>query len=169
MINYDAINWYWAVAGSTTQVFSSARLAYVPVADATYVAWLAAGNAPTSIDSPGSLWQVLVAQLLPRATPAVALTSTGTSALNGVYSTSPDAIAQIVALATGILSGKPLPGGGSSFNYPDAAGTMHAFIGSDFINFAVAVENMVYAAEQALSTLLNGGSASLPSSALTIA
>lgn len=33
-------NWYWFIAGDTTQVYSSARSLLVPVADATYQTWL---------------------------------------------------------------------------------------------------------------------------------
>ncbi len=56
---YTASNWYWIVAGSTTQVFSSARAMYVPVTDATYVAWIAAGGNPTRIASEAELFGVL--------------------------------------------------------------------------------------------------------------
>ena len=48
---YNASNHYWIVGGSTTQVYSSASASYVAVADATYVAWLAAGNLPTKISA----------------------------------------------------------------------------------------------------------------------
>jgi hypothetical protein len=166
---YNPSNWYWVVAGSTTQVWSSAGVAFVPITDETYTAWLAAGNVPTPIASANDLWQVLVAKWLPRAMGnGAAITSTGTPALNGTYATDPKSIANITALSTGIAAGKPLPGGGSTFNYPDVSGTMHAFSAVNFLNFATAIEGLVYAAEQALSTLLNGGTATMPSSTLTI-
>jgi hypothetical protein len=47
------------VAGSTTQVFSSASGDYVPVADGTYQTWLAAGNKPSRIVSEAELGEVL--------------------------------------------------------------------------------------------------------------
>jgi hypothetical protein len=59
--SYNPSNWYWIVAGSTTQVYSSAADNYVPVADAIYQTWLAAGNSPTAIDSEQSLADVLAA------------------------------------------------------------------------------------------------------------
>ena len=59
MSNYDPRNWYWSVAGSTTQVYSSASGDYVAIADSTYQAWLAAGNAPTKIDTEANLGDVL--------------------------------------------------------------------------------------------------------------
>ena len=43
-MEYDPSNWYWIVNGSTTQVYSSKAGDYVPVANATYVAWRAAGG-----------------------------------------------------------------------------------------------------------------------------
>jgi hypothetical protein len=60
--NYTPANWYWVVGGSTTQVWSSARAAYVPLSDATYTAWLARGFSPTKIDSEASLAGVFAQQ-----------------------------------------------------------------------------------------------------------
>jgi hypothetical protein len=62
MPSYNPSNWYWVVAGSTTQVFSSASGTYVQISDATYVAWLAAGGHPTRIDTEASLIAVLAQQ-----------------------------------------------------------------------------------------------------------
>lgn len=56
---FDPRNWYWIVAGDETKVYSSAVGDYVPAADATYQAWLAAGNAPTRIASEDELGEVL--------------------------------------------------------------------------------------------------------------
>jgi len=61
MNNYNPSNWYWAVGGSASQVWASAAAAYVPASDATYAAWLAAGNAPTQIDCEANLAEVLQA------------------------------------------------------------------------------------------------------------
>ncbi len=58
---YNPKNWYWIVAGSITQVYSSAIDDYVPVADATYQAWLTAGNKATKIDTAQNLADVLTA------------------------------------------------------------------------------------------------------------
>jgi hypothetical protein len=59
---YNPTNWYWAVAGSTTQVFSSASGTYVPVSDPTYVNWLAVYNMPTAIGTEADLIAVLAVQ-----------------------------------------------------------------------------------------------------------
>ncbi len=57
--SYTPQNWYWIVGGSTTQVYSSAGVVYIPVADATYQVWLAAGGVPTKIAVEADLWDVL--------------------------------------------------------------------------------------------------------------
>jgi hypothetical protein len=56
---YTPENWYWIVAGSATQVFSSASGTYVPITDATYLTWTADGTLPTSIASEAELGEVL--------------------------------------------------------------------------------------------------------------
>jgi hypothetical protein len=61
LINFTPANWYWIVAGSTAQVYSSGVGDYVPVSDATYQSWLAAGNMPTKIDTEQNLTDVLLA------------------------------------------------------------------------------------------------------------
>jgi hypothetical protein len=58
-LNYSPNNHYWIVAGSPTQVYSSAGVGYVPVSDATYQSWLASGNTPTKIATEADLWDVL--------------------------------------------------------------------------------------------------------------
>lgn len=62
MKSYTPCNWYWAVAGSTTQVFSSAVASYVPIDDATYQQWVATGGVASRINSEEELWDVLAAQ-----------------------------------------------------------------------------------------------------------
>jgi hypothetical protein len=50
---------YWFVAGDTTQVWSSARVAYVPTTDTAYLAWLAAGNTTIEVISEDELSKTL--------------------------------------------------------------------------------------------------------------
>ena len=161
--------WYWVVAGSATQVWSSATLAYVPVADATYQAWLDAGNAATNIASAAELIEVIQNQVVAIVQSAgVTITSAATPALNGTYSIDGDTRANATAVCTGMALGKPLPGGGATINYPDMTGTMHAFAAADFVNFALAIENFIYEFDQALAATIAGESAALPPSNLSI-
>lgn len=50
---------YWTVGGDTTQVWSSAQVAYVPVTDPAYLAWLDAGHTTIEIVSEDELSKVL--------------------------------------------------------------------------------------------------------------
>ena len=61
-MSYNPSNWYWTVAGSTSQVWSSARAIYVPVTDTAYAAWLAAGNLPSRILNEAELLEVIQQQ-----------------------------------------------------------------------------------------------------------
>jgi hypothetical protein len=167
---YNPTNWYWVVAGNSTTVWSSAALAYVPLANSTYVAWLAAGNVATHINSTSDLYGVMAAQVVPDLMGAgVSVTSTGTPALNGTYALDPVSQAQITAIAAGVAAGKGLPGGGGTFNWPTAAGALVAFSSANFLNFATALETFLYNFNQALMALTAGGVATLPSTSITIA
>lgn len=55
-------DWYWIVGAGTTIVYSSKSASYVPVKDATYVTFVAAGGRATAIDTEADLEAVLAAQ-----------------------------------------------------------------------------------------------------------
>lgn len=167
--SFNVGDWYWIVGGSATQVWSSKRIGYVPVSDATYQAWLAAGHLATKIDSVTSLLDVLQQQWAPLIlAQGCALTSTGTPALDGTYALDDKSQQNIAAIADGIANGKGLPGGGSTFNYPDATGAEHAFDAAHWTAAAAAFETYIYDFGQALEALVTGGSATMPAAAVTI-
>lgn len=56
---YDPRQWYWIVAGDNTRAFSSAAGDYVPVDDATFVAWQDDGTVPSRIASEAELAVIL--------------------------------------------------------------------------------------------------------------
>lgn len=170
-MTYNPADWYWAVAGSTTEVWSSKRVEYVAVSDETYVAWAAAGNAPTAIATAAGLFDVLLAQWLPSALSSspVTLASSGTPALNGVYDICETTRDRITRLALGMAAGKPLPSGESTFSYADTSGSEHSFTGDDFLNFAAKVQEYLYSLQQAVYTRVTGGEAALPSTTISIA
>jgi len=59
----DLSNHYWIVAGSTTQVWSSKALGYVPVDDPTYVTWLGEHPFPPfQVATENQIWAVLEQQ-----------------------------------------------------------------------------------------------------------
>jgi len=94
----------------------------------------------------------------------LAVTSTGTPALDATYATSPAAQAAIGAIMTGINAGKGFPDGLTSLPYPDASGAAHSFSVAQFTAFAQAIENFVYGC----SIVINGFSTTLPAANATI-
>lgn len=61
-MRYDPSSWYWIVGGDASQLWSSAKAAYVPSNDADYAAFLVAGGAHASIASLDDLTGVFVQQ-----------------------------------------------------------------------------------------------------------
>jgi hypothetical protein len=166
---FTPLSWYWTVAGSTTQVWSSASLSYISVTDAGYIAWLAAGNTPGQI-SVDDLAHVMIMQWLPAFQgQGIQLASTGTPVLNGTYGADLASIAQASVIAADIANGDGLPGGSSTFTYVDAFGVHGPFDSAHFLAAYKGLKNYVYSLTQDVITLVNGGSASLPSQPVTIA
>lgn len=120
---------------------------------------------------------VIAAYIAPTITPAqaaataiasgITITSTGTSALNGVYSCNQQAQSNVNAVITFILVNGTFPNGGTTMPWYDANGNPHVFPSiAEFKSFATAFANFV----AAVSIYANSGgsSGSLPSSQITI-
>ncbi|MEJ0020742.1 MAG: hypothetical protein WDN25_30170 [Acetobacteraceae bacterium] len=86
-------------------------------------------------------------------------------ALNGAYPIDATTQMQITGIAAAISAGVGLPGGGATFNWPDAAGAPHPWPAPQFTEYARAVMNFVYAAAQ----VAQGHGATLPSATVAIA
>ena len=71
-----------------------------------------------------------------------------TSAIAGTYRADAAAQATVAGIASGIAAADRLPGGGTSFNYPDSSGIPHVFTAPQFLAFAAAVEDFVYSLSQ---------------------
>lgn len=95
---YNPSAWYWIVAGSETQVYSSAACAYVPVEDESFTAWMEAGGMPTAIAEEADLEAVLSAQY-PAGWPGLALKASAKALLDAADLTMLR-VAEAVALAT---------------------------------------------------------------------
>ena len=72
---YNPLDWYWTVGSDATKVYSSKLGGYVPAADATYQAWRAAGNNPSSVINEAELGDILAPYYpdVARPTPAAML------------------------------------------------------------------------------------------------
>lgn len=59
MIAYNPKDWYWFVAGDTSEVYSSKLGDFVLVSNPGYLAWVGTGGAPSNIASVAELGEVL--------------------------------------------------------------------------------------------------------------
>lgn len=108
------------------------------------------------------------AQLAAALAAGITIVSTATPALNGTYGVDDQSQRFISGTAASIAARSRLPGGAATFGYGDVTGARHNFSSADFLNFADAVEDYVYALYTALETALAGGTAVWPSSSVTI-
>jgi len=171
MQSYRVESWYWIIGTNTSQAWSSAGMKFVVTAtDVDYQNWIAAGNSPTIIGAGADLAQVMINQALPALmAQGVPLTSASTPSLNGTYELGISTLNTITGLSTKFAAGRPVPGGGLTFNYADASGAPHAFTAANFMNFADAIVDLIYNFEQAIGIITAGGTATMPALSLTIA
>ena len=126
-----------------------------------------AGNVPPVSTVPVlTLAQQAAAIMAPTGAGAgIVLTCTSVSALSGTYAIDPLSQAKMTSIAAAIGAGLGLPGGGSTFNYPDISGALHPWTAGEFPAFAKAALDLVYA----LDMVVLGQTETLPSTAWTIA
>lgn len=187
MIQYNPNNWYWEIRGDDTQVFSSTSGTFVAITDPTY---LASGILATVIASIPELYDVLVTQapaaavlaqstLLPDLLPGqqlkvytklgLTITSTGSPDVDGTYALDSVTLDQIGSVARDASSGLGLPGGLTTFIYPDITGTPHSMTSTNVVDVYKEMRNYIFALNTTAQTLENGGSAAWPASSVTIA
>lgn len=93
------------------------------------------------------------------------IASSSSPALNGTYAVDQLSQMDIIAIETSLSAGKGFPGGVATFSYLDVTGTMRPFSESNFMNFAAAVRDYVYA----LKSVTAGVLTTLPASSVMIA
>ena len=137
-----------------------AQFVAVPSGQAVVAGWTFDGTnfAAPIAPPPPTAQQQAVAQL----SQPVTIASTSVPALNGIYPIDDATQGQITGIASAISAGLGLPGGGTTFNWPDTSGAMHPWPSTQFIAFAKAVMNYVYS----LSQVAQGQGSTLPSSTL---
>lgn len=99
----------------------------------------------------------------------IAVTSTGTPALNATYALDPVTLSQIQALATDCAAGFGFPGGAGTFAYPDLTGTPHTFDSTSIVNLYKAMRGLIYSMQITLAARLQGTDTAWPSASVTIA
>lgn len=168
MMVYHAKNWYWIVQYAT-QAWSSAALDYVEFSNTEFLAWKALGGQPTKIPNTSELLQVMKHQVQPHImAPGIRLTSNSSPELNGAYALDDKSLSMMTHRAMSIGPKRPLPGGGTTFNYHDLNGNPHAFTGPQFLAFVHACDTYIYNWEHALANCLNGNGRSFPSINISI-
>lgn len=98
----------------------------------------------------------------------IAITSTGTPALNATYALDQNTLTQIQALASDCTLGYGFPGGAGTFDYPDLTGTPHTFASADMVNLYKAMRSVIYLLQVTLAARLQGNDVSWPPLSATI-
>lgn len=182
---------YWLVGNHIGDVFSLNQAEYVVTTDATYTAWVAAGNRASIIANDGELGWALMNVGMPAALVVAALgssptmttltlsqgaetllgagltiTSTGTPALNATYPVDAITQQQINAEITSILLNSAFTDGTTTLTtWLDVTGTAHSFSITNYKNFATAFASFV----TGCAKCINGQASSLPATTATIA
>lgn len=99
----------------------------------------------------------------------IAITSTGTSSISGTYALDQTTMDQIGSVARDDASGLGLPGGGSTFMYPDLTGSPKSLTGAQVQALYKAQRDMVFALSTQAAVMKMGGSAVWPDQSATIA
>lgn len=98
----------------------------------------------------------------------LAITSTGTPALNGTYSVSDSSRADLTAIQTGINAGAGFPGGASTFPWRDMTGVPHTMTPAQFLAVATAIRDYVAGVKLAAAAAAAGQAATWPAATATI-
>jgi hypothetical protein len=99
----------------------------------------------------------------------IAITSTGTPALNATYALDQTTLDQIGAVARDVAGGLGLPGGGASFSYPDIAGVPRSFTAANVQALYRAMRDLVFALDTQAAIANAGGVPAWPAQTATIA
>jgi hypothetical protein len=99
----------------------------------------------------------------------IALTSTGTPALNATYALDDVSTGQIFQIGLYANQFAVFPSGGTTQPYPDIGGVPHSFGIAAFVAFLRAVAPLVSALQTQTAVLAHGGTPSWPTQTATIA
>jgi hypothetical protein len=98
----------------------------------------------------------------------VAITSTGTPALNATYAIDPTSQSQLFQIVAYATNRGEFPNGQTTFPYPDITGTNHTFTVAALTNLLKAVSPIIYSMQTTLESRLQGNDTAWPSQAVTI-
>ncbi len=133
-----------------------------------YLTWLSVPNTPDPAP-PASSASAAASTLAAKLSAGIALTSTGTPALNGTYALDPTSTTQIYQIGLFASQFATFPSGATTQPYPDAAGTQHTFTVPQFVAFLRAVAPLVSALQTQAGVMASGGTPAWPSQSAVIA
>lgn len=133
-----------------------------------FVAWRAAGNTPDPLPPP-SLPEQADTMLAAKLATGVALTSSGTPALNGTYALDAESTAQIYQIGLFAAQFGVFPSGGATQAYPDASGVPHTFSVAQFVAFLRAIAPLVSNLSTQAAMMGQGGTPVWPAQTAVVA
>lgn len=117
---------------------------------------------PTAALTPG---QVLAAKI----GIGIAITSTGSASVSATYALDAVTLDQVGSVARDAAAGLGLPGGGSSFAYPDITGAMKTLSAANVQGIYKAMRDLLFALNVQAAILGAGGTPTWPAQTATIA
>jgi hypothetical protein len=120
---------------------------------------------PPTGPTPAEQAQSLLAQKIAA---GIAVTSTGSPGLSATFALDPTTMDQIGSVARDSASGLGLPGGGSTFMYPDLTATRHSLTGPQIIGLYKAQRDLLLALNTQAAIMAQGGSPVWPAQSAEI-
>ena len=98
----------------------------------------------------------------------ISVTSTSTPTLNATYALDAVTLDQIGSVARDAAAGLGLPGGATTFSYPDSTGTPHALSGAQVQALYKAQRDLLFALNTQAAVVAHGGEPTWPAQTGTI-
>jgi hypothetical protein len=131
--------------------------------------WTYAGGVFSAPDTPGpSLDEQAQASFDAYSALGIVITCTGNAALSATYAIDPTTMNEVGSVARDAASGLGLPGGGSTFTYPDATGTPRTFTSTQLIALYKAQRDLLFILNTQAAVMRNGGAPAWPVQTATI-
>lgn len=118
--------------------------------------------------APPSLADQALSELITRLAAGIAITSTGTPALDASYALDTVTMDQVGAVARDFASGLGLPNNAGTFAYPDIAGIPRTFTGAAIVALYKAQRDLIFSLNQQSAIMAHGGPPSWPVQSATI-
>ena len=166
MLLCNPLDWYWVVGGEETVVWSSNSMSYLDQTDNVYVQWLSRGGMPTNIATKENLVDVINSSVLPLILNlGVPVTCNTNNTLNATYSFND--LPALADAARDISSGLGMPN--NILHFWDINKSPILVPQSYVVSLYLAIRNYKMTLPTVITEVINGVTASLPATPITIA